>query len=213
MIAMFAVALRSPRFSTPSRYFTAMTVVPCVSSAFDAGVPAVSGRGGPPGRVSAPSLHGTPTSSAKLAAGAAQPEGRSLFTASLPVAPRLVGVHPPHPAQQVAGVGAPHVRRLRPVVAARPRPGLLRHRPLDPLLRFDRSHDPYSLSTTAIRSSSEAAPAARRFASATAPSTHPVRLSQAGSPSPCTWIRLQPIRRMAGLNRSPQVPRRKARAS
>src|SRR3569833_556358 len=29
---MFAVARRSPTFSTPSRYFTAITVVPCVSS-------------------------------------------------------------------------------------------------------------------------------------------------------------------------------------
>src|SRR5438105_4144396 len=108
MIAMFAVARRSPRFSTPSRYFTAMTVVPCVSSALAAGVPAVSGRAGPPGRASAPSLHGMPTSSAKLAAGAGQPEGRRLLTAALPVAPRLVGVDPPHPAQEVAGVGAPH---------------------------------------------------------------------------------------------------------
>src|SRR5262245_54825945 len=110
MIDRFAVARRSPRFRTPSRYFTAITVVPWVSKIADCGLRIAdwSDRD-PPNPQSAirNPQSPRPTSSSKLPAGRQSEMG--LLTAALPVAAGLVGVDAAHAPQQVAGVGAADV--------------------------------------------------------------------------------------------------------
>src|SRR5262249_26454538 len=153
-----------------------ITVVPCVSSAAGTAPAAAPREPVSTGR------RGSPTSSRKPPAGAGHTARPMLLSAALPVAPRLLRIDAPHPAQQIARIGPAHVRRFRAVVAAGFRPRLLRHRPLDPLLTSDHC---WLLLTISRNSARERAPAAcwfilahcsgaRRFAM-------PVRSSQAPS--------------------------------